>query len=455
MIRYIAFFLGIIHPFVSIAAELAQQDAFLHKIIDAFQIEPYEPKAVELGPKERLGQALFFDPIVSGPQQIACAACHVRSKGSADGLPLAVGLGAKGVSEERLKFGNAFVVPRNALPFFNRGTEEFRAFFWDGRVQKGGSGKIESPLGSLSPEGFDNLLAVAATFPPAEPDEMLGRSEWRGATPATYHYELAEGNIDPDNFQERTLKVYENLIKRIVGKDGVQPSDTQKLYRDFFQKAYPGVPLDALNIIHVGNALSAYITAAFTLESAPWDLYVKGDNSALTTTQKRGALVFFGKGRCYVCHTGKQFSDFDFHGLAIPQLTIGKHGSHLDYGRAAATSRAEDRFLFRTPPLRNVEKTGPWGHNGVFVTLGQAIEHHVNPVPLLYAAQQNAPEEARGSGRLLGQRSPILSEISLLTDEDINAILAFLSALTSETVMTTELALPASVPSGNNQFIRQ
>jgi cytochrome c peroxidase len=225
--------------------------------------------------------------------------------------------------------------------------------------------------------------------------------------------------------------------------------------RELFRSAYPDTGYEELKITHIGNALAAYITTAFELESAPWDMYVKGQSSALTREQKLGAVVFFGKGRCIVCHTGRQFSDFEFHGLALPQLRVGKHGYHLDYGRAAATSYAKDRFTFRTPPLRNVVQTGPWGHNGVFKSLRSVIEHHVNPIPLLYQAQVESPKEAMFVGKILASRSEILGEIGFLNDVEIDQLLTFLEALTSKTVLTDAIALPASVPSGKNEFIRK
>ena len=437
-----------------VLAQGSPDDRLLAKVIQAYQIKPLVPRAVSLGPKEVLGRALFFDPIVSGPRAISCATCHVRSKGAGDGLPAAVGLGARGVSDERLSSKDAFIVPRNALPFFNRGRDEFRALFWDGRVQLRPQGGFESPLGDNLPKGFDSLLASAAVFPPAEPDEMLGRSEERKRNVGKYHQELLDDTgADDNDFQKRTLVVFERLVLRLVGTPGKSPNATQEEYRRLFAAAYPSVANESIRITHVGNALAAYIGAAFELQSAPWDQYVAGNGRAISSDQKRGALIFFGKGRCAVCHSGSQFSDFDFHGLAVPQLSVGKHGAFLDYGRAAATSRGVDRFKFRTPPLRNVSITGPWGHNGAFTSLPQIIEHHANPVPALFNAQQSFPETAQHAGRLLAQRSPVLGEISPLSADEVRELVAFLQALTSPTVMSDENALPVSVPSGDNQFI--
>lgn len=433
------------------ASQLSHEDQLLRKVLAAYRVEPMTSRTLSMGPKEKLGQMLFFDPIMGGPNNTTCATCHVRSKGSVDGLPMAVGIGSSGVGEQRLKSPEAFVVPRNVLPFFNRGKSDFTALFWDGRVQMGENGSFESPMGNKLPKGFENLLAVAASFPQVEPDEMLGRSGRRGGeSETTYHADLVDITVDPDNFQERTLNVYSNLVKRLLGTS-VSSTTMQSEYRKLFQSAYPDT--SEFNITHVGNALAAYISLAFQLKPAAWDMYVGGEIAALSQQQKKGAMIFFGKGRCAVCHTGEEFSDFKYHGLAVPQLDVGKHGGYLDYGRAKATGLAIDRFQFRTPPLRNVTRTGPWGHNGVFTSLEEVISHHFNPIPLMFAAQKGRPREAELAGRLLRYRSPILAEIYPMAPNDVQAVVAFLEALQSDPILSTDEALPKSVPSGMNQFI--
>jgi cytochrome c peroxidase len=300
------------------------------------------------------------------------------------------------------------------------------------------------------------LLAAASVFPLVEPDEMLGRSEERAREPGKYHQELlADTGAEVNNFQQRALVVFDRLVSRITGTSSEKPTSAQLAYRRLIADAYPSVALHSVRVTEIGNALAAYIGAAFALQQAPWDRYLSGDRRAITAEQKRGALVFYGKGRCATCHSGSEFSDFGFHGLAIPQYSIGKHGAFLDYGRGAATSRGIDRFKFRTPPLRNVTLTGPWGHNGTFTTLTQVIEHHFNPVPALHRAQVSHPESAQHAGRLLAQRSPILGEIAPLAPGDVSDLIAFLDALTSSPVMSDDEALPKTVPSGDLQFVRR
>ena len=451
MIWILTFFMSLSWANHVQASQIDYEDIFLKKVISAYQVEPMVAKPLSMGDKEKLGQMLFFDPIMGGPNNTTCATCHIRSKGSVDGLPMAVGIGSSGVGVQRLQSPEAFVIPRNVLPFFNRGESSFTALFWDGRVQLGESGKFESPLGDKLPKGFENLLAVAASFPQVEPDEMLGRSARRGGQKqTTYHADLVDSSVDPDNFQERTLNVYSNLVKRLLGSS-VALSPVQAEYMVLFKAAYPAA--NEFDITHIGNALAAYISLAFQLKPAAWDNYVAGDVSALSRQQKEGAMIFFGKGRCAVCHSGQEFSDFKYHGLAVPQLPVGKHGGYLDYGRGKATSLAIDRFQFRTPPLRNASRTGPWGHNGLFISLEEAITHHFNPIPLMFAAQKDRPREAELAGRLLSYRSPILAEIYPMTSKDVQSVIAFLKALESDPVLSSDEALPKSVPSGMNQFI--
>jgi cytochrome c peroxidase len=99
-------------------------------------------------------------------------------------------------------------------------------------------------------------------------------------------------------------------------------------------------------------------------------------------------------------------------------------------------------------------ETGPWGHNGIFANLESIIEHHFNPVPMLYEAQRLHSEEAAHAGRLLGFRSPILAEMSPLSRNDVELLIAFLGALTSGTILSSDVAVPTDVPSRRRDFIR-
>jgi cytochrome c peroxidase len=98
--------------------------------------------------------------------------------------------------------------------------------------------------------------------------------------------------------------------------------------------------------------------------------YVAGDNDALNRAQKRGVLLFFGKARCYECHSGSLLSDMKYHNIAAPQIGPGVgEVAPLDLGRGGITNKPGDKFKFCTPPLRNVALTGPWMHSGAYTNL--------------------------------------------------------------------------------------
>ena len=290
-------------------------------------------------------------------------------------------------------------------------------------------------------------------MPLVETDEMLGLTS-RQVSEDFSHQDLVSVEGEDNNYQERAFNAFDNIITRLVGKPDIPPNTWQAEFRKLFLNAYPSKPIQNLSIVDVGNALSAYIRMAFALAPAPWDSYVIGTKEALSGNQKKGAILFYGKGRCGVCHSGPQFSDFRYHGLAIPQGRVGKHGFHVDYGRAAATNRPQDRYTFRTTPLRNSIVTGPWGHNGAFDSLREVIEHHGNPIPALYIAQTEDQTEGAYAGRLLGHRSPILAEIGPLSPQDISDLTEFLEALSSTVNLPDQQAIPLSVPSNINDFTK-
>ena len=86
--------------------------------------------------------------------------------------------------------------------------------------------------------------------------------------------------------------------------------------------------------------------------------------------------LFYGKADCASCHSGAFQTDHDFHAIAMPQLGPGKGDGFRgreDFGRERVTGDPTDRFRFRTPTLRNVALTGPWGHTGAYATLEAVV----------------------------------------------------------------------------------
>ncbi|HXF86549.1 MAG TPA: FG-GAP-like repeat-containing protein [Anaerolineales bacterium] len=390
----------------------------------------------------QLGEALFWDPILSGNRDISCATCHHPNLGTGDNLPVSIGTKGFGLGEER-QMGNAReLIPRNAQPLFNLGYEEWHTLFWDGRVARGPVPGFHTPASDRLPGGLENLLAAQAMFPVTSRDEMRGD---RGDTDVFGQPNELAALVD-----YKAQPIWDALMKRLLAIPA---------YVELFHAAYPNVPLDELGFQHAANALAAYEIVTFTFEDSPFDRYLQGDKTALSEEAKQGALLFYGKAGCASCHSGGLLSDQKFYNLAVPQIGDGKGREQpLDLGRARETGNDCDRFAFRTPPLRNVTITGPWMHNGAFTSLEAAVRHHFDPKASLQNYDPNQlPERLRDtvqnqpetlSALLQWYTSENASEGVHLSDEEMRLLLIFLDSLTSPSALDLRHTIPASVPSG-------
>jgi cytochrome c peroxidase len=139
-------------------------------------------------------------------------------------------------------------------------------------------------------------------------------------------------------------------------------------YRRMFAAAFPERS-GTIDVESVSAALAAFQRTMTSFDS-PYDAYLRGRVSALSTSAQRGAALFFGKAGCANCHSGQDLTDARYHRFAT---------SASDRGLSEKTGRAEDEWLFRTPSLRNVAITGPWLHDGSASTLADALTKHPAP----------------------------------------------------------------------------
>jgi cytochrome c peroxidase len=415
-------------------------DRELDDVVDRFGLAPLTRPAAVNPEVIRLGEALFFDKELSGNRDVACATCHHPLEHSADGLSLSVGTGGEGMGSRRRLGEGRQLVPRHSPEIFNRGAEEWTTLFWDGRVERAGRLPIESPAGPMLPEGLDGVLAAQALFPVTSRDEMRGAV---GDTDA-----LGDPNELAAIPDEDLAAIWDGLMRRLIRIER---------YRDLFAAAYPDTPPEALGIQHAANAIAAYETEAFWFADTPWDAYLRGDRGAMTDRAKRGALIFFGQGRCATCHAGPLLTDQRFHNVGVPQLGPGKgDAGGADHGRALVTGREGDRCAFRTPALRNVTLTGPWMHDGAYVDLEEAVRHMADPslglrgynpgqLPAALRSMLVSEEEADA---ILATLDPVVAEGCGLTPGEIADLMAFLGALTDPAAADLGHLVPAAVPSG-------
>lgn len=193
----------------------------------------------------------------------------------------------------------------------------------------------------------------------------------------------------------------------------------------------------------------------------------------MSADQKRGALLFFGKARCVECHSvsgasNEMFSDFAGHVAAVPQLvpentlvTFDGPGANEDYGLEQVTHNTDDRYKFRTTPLRNIGARVAFFHNGAFTRIKTAIFHHLH---VLDSARNYDPsdENIANDLRRLGPIEPVLARVDpiLLTpidlaEDELRQLTAFVrDGLLDDRARLENLVLqkPATVPSGLKPF---
>lgn len=397
--------------------------------------------------KARIGQLLFYDKILSGNRNISCGTCHHHDLGGTDGLSLGIGEGGVGLGPERTAGQGASRIvkriPRNAPALWNLGHRDVTRLFHDGRLEVSdiyGNG-FNSPAEEWLPQGLDHILSAQALFPMVAQFEMAGNPRENEVAGAVH---------------DRIDAAWPIIAKRVrtIPEYGVMFVDA------FAEISAP----EEVTIVQIGNALGHFIASEWQSFDSPFDRYL-ATGSGLSDGQLRGMNLFFGQAGCAACHSGPLLSDQGFHALGLPAFGPGRTRRFdpvaRDVGRMGKSDDLEDAYRFRTPSLRNVALTAPYGHNGAYRTLHQMVAHVADPVPARagwrpddahlprapwlaatdFVIQGDAREMARQAARL--DITP-----QLLMPSEIDDLVAFLNALTGESGNNRPLGRPTQVPSG-------
>lgn len=393
-----------------------------------------------------LGQLLFYDKILSGNKNIACSTCHHPDFGTGDGLSLGIGEGGVGLGPDRhAGTGDSRIkkrIPRNAPALWNLGAQDLHVMFHDGRLSTADTYEngFDSPAQEWLPDGLNSLLAAQAIFPLVAQFEMAGNPSENEIAGAVH---------------DRIDAAWPILAKRVR----VIPEYGQR-----FVDAYDHIHTsEDVTIADIANALASFMSFEWQSMDSPYDAYIAGDKSAMNTDQIAGMGIFMGRGNCVSCHQTPLFSDQKFHALGLPAFGPGRTRLFdfiaRDVGHMGHSDDLNDAYRFRTPMLRNVALTAPYGHNGAYPDLRGMIEHHLNPVqartnwrpamaklpeaPWLAAIDFVVQQDTREMAR---QASVIDIQPVDLNDLEIDQLIAFLHALTGAT--RQRLGIPKSVPSG-------
>jgi cytochrome c peroxidase len=136
-------------------------------------------------------------------------------------------------------------------------------------------------------------------------------------------------------------------------------------YVEAFRKAFPG-DKDPVSFDNMAVAIGAFERKLLT--PARWDKFLRGDQAALTPEEKAGFNTFVAVG-CTACHAGTYVGGNLFQKMGL----MKPYPDQSDPGRFQVTKAESDRMFFKVPSLRNVEKTGPYFHNGKVARLEQAV----------------------------------------------------------------------------------
>ncbi len=269
--------------------------------------------------KVALGRLLFFDPILSGNKDVACATCHQPEFGFAESLEISIGVNGHGLGSKR-----AFRTP-NDIPFVKRNSQTVLNAAFNGIRE---NGRVEASIAPM----FWDVRAKGLEAQALEPIKSL--EEMRG------HRYTKEAALD-------------SVIKRLLANAE---------YRLLFQNAFGSQ--DSITIRTLGQAVAAY-ERTLVGGNSRFDQYMRGDNTALSINERDGMQAFLKSG-CAKCHNGPMLSDYQLHTLGVPD---NEKLPETDAG-------VDNRYRFRTPTLRNLRYTAPYMHSGKLRTLEHVLEFY-------------------------------------------------------------------------------
>ncbi len=344
-----------------------------------------------------LGRLLWFDKSGGLRRDNTCGGCHSPANGFGDSQSIAIGVQ-----------NNNVVGPHRMGPRNQRRTPSainvafYPALMWNGRFSAPSGNPFDNSQGFLfpAPEGttqfppndpnVTHLLVAQAHIPPTELVEVAGFTGTRGTIgPEFDQFDDGVGDLvpAPDASGFRNAPIRQAVLDRLNGSPE---------YRRLFAESFPEVAAGAsIDFTMFGRAIAEF-EFGLTFANAPIDRFARGNSRAMTSSQKRGALLFFGEARCVECHqvggrSNEMFSDFTMHVAGVPQIapSFGTGTSNMiydgpgrdeDFGLEQISGNPADRYMFRTSPLRNVALQAAFFHNGAFVKLEDALRYHLDVV---------------------------------------------------------------------------
>jgi len=427
-----------------------------------------------------LGRLLWFDTLHSLHHDNTCGGCHSPTNGFGDSQGMAIGV------QNNHVVGPDRTGPRNQRrsPLVVN-TAFLSALMWNGRFAAPSRDPFDNSLGFHfpPPEGdvrfppnspvFRHLSQAQAHIPPTEMVEVAGftgvcRSSDLGRKSSFCQFDDGLGEIVP--LPDATGFRNEPIRQKCLELLNDEP-EYRRLFGELFPEVADGKPID---FTMFGFAIAEF-ELTLTFANAPIDRFARGQRDTMTDSEKRGALLFFGRARCATCHAvagdaNEMFTDFKNRVVGVPQIApyfgVGMGnmifdgpGEDEDFGLEQITGNPADRYKFRTAPLRNLALAPAFFHNGAFTRLEDAIRHHLD----VYESARHYDPVAAGVAvdltHRLGPIEPVLGRLDRklrhpieLNRTEFSDLVAFVRyGLLDERAEKENLCklVPRSVPSGS------
>ena len=387
-----------------------------------------------------LGRLAFHDSLLGLNDDNSCSGCHAAPSGFGDTQSIAIGVG-----------NNNIVGPNRAGPRNQRRAPMLLNNVFYPRLM------LNSRFASLSGDPFDN--SAGFQFPPPE-----------GLTLSFLpHLLTAQAFIPPTERSEMAgfrlqVPVTNDGIRAAVVARLNANSEYRELFADIFSEVRYGGPI---TYEMLARAIAEF-EFSLTFSDAPIDKFARGDKSAMSVSQMRGALLFFGRAGCVQCHavsgiSNEQFSDFRQHVIGLPQLFPSNGNvpfdgpdANEDFGLEQITGNPADRYAFRTSPLRNVILQPTFFHNGAYTRLEDALQFHLDAISS--ARRYNRAQAGVDNDLKVGPIEPVLQRIDpllatpvMLTNDEFQWLLEFVRDGLHDPDATPERLrqlIPDRLPSG-------
>jgi len=318
---------------------------------DLANLPNQEPKNPITRKKVELGRLLYFEPgLAQNPKRdtsyetYSCSSCHVPERGFLPGR-------RQGIADGAIGFGD-----------FGSTRLKIDSYAGDELDAQG-----TRPLTSLNVAYMTNTL-WSGLFGATHVNEGTEKS-WTGLAEVNHtgYMGLEAQNIE--GFDLHRLEINDHVLDDFG-------------YRELFDEAFSDYDVEDRYTPETASfAMGAFIRTLIT-NKAPFQDYLKGDQEAITASQKKGALLFFGKAKCVTCHNGPSFSAMDFYALGTKdmyELNVFNTGprDERNYGRGMFTGKSKDLFKFKVPQLYNLKDYTHFFHGSSKTSIYEVLDFKV------------------------------------------------------------------------------